>query len=143
MSRWRQLLDDERGASDITALVLLAPVTVAIVALIVWTSRQVDAQAQVRTTAEAAAQAAARERDPDSAAVAASRIVERMAGSLDACPTPTATVDVANFAPGGTVSVTVTCTPSTRNVETAHPSAVVYSATAVAVIDRYRSGPLP
>ena len=141
--RLQHLLKDQRGESDVIAAVILAPVGVALVALVIFLGRQVDARAQVRTAAEAAAQAAAQQRDPATAADAARHVATSMLTAADSCPTPQVQIDLSQFAPGGTVTVTVTCVSSTQGVEFAGAPKTVLATTAVAVVDRYRSGPLP
>jgi Flp pilus assembly protein TadG len=111
----------DRGTSDALGLVLVAPVAIGFALLVVLLSRQVDARAQVRTAAESAAQAAAQERSPAAAEVAARQVISAMLIDPDACDSPSAAVDLTGFAPGGLVSVTVSCSVSARGVEVLAP----------------------
>ena len=54
----------DRGAVEVVASILIAPVVVAFVVLVFFLGRQVDSRASVRVAADSAAQAAARQRDP-------------------------------------------------------------------------------
>jgi hypothetical protein len=123
--------------------------------LVVLLSRQVDARAQVRTAAESAAQAAAQERSPAAAEVAARQVISAMLIDPDTCDSPSAAVDLTGFAPGGLVSVTVSCSVSARGVEVLVPDnpgspddpgsevrrfpGGEYTVTATATIDPFRA----
>jgi Flp pilus assembly protein TadG len=133
----------DRGAAEALGLVLVAPVAIGLALLVVFLSRQVDARAQVRTAAESAAQAAAQERSPDAAVSAAHQVIAAMLTDPDTCASPSAAIDVTQFAPGGLVAVTVSCSVSTRGIELiapADPQAAGrrFTVTASATIDRYR-----
>ena len=57
------------------------------------------------------------------------------------CLTLTTTVDTTDFAPGGTVTVTVACEASMADVTLLGvPGRRTFTATATEVIDTYRSG---
>ena len=129
----------DRGAAEALGLVLIAPVVVGLALLVVSLGRGVEARAQVRTAAEAAAQAAALERTPGAARVAAQRVADAMLVDVDSCAAPAVSISTRRFAPGGVVSVTVTCSASNRGIEVVQAGARVESVTAHATIDRYRS----
>lgn len=129
----------DRGASDALALVLLAPAMIGLALLVVFLGRQVDARAQVRTAAESAAQAAALARDPATAEQAALETVAAMLVDPDTCEAPSVTVDLSAFAPGGAVSVTVTCDVARRGLDPLPAPSVRTSATATAAVDPFRS----
>lgn len=129
----------DRGASDALALVLLAPAMIGLALLVVFLGRQVDARAQVRTAAESAAQAAALARDPATAEQAALETVGAMLVDPDTCEAPSVTVDLSAFAPGGSVSVTVTCDVARRGLDPLPVPSVRTSATATAAVDPFRS----
>jgi Flp pilus assembly protein TadG len=141
--RWSSAPRD-RGAAEALGLVLVAPVAIGLALLVVFLSRQVDSRAQVRTAAESAAQAAAQERSPHAAEAAARQVVGAMLTDPDTCTSPTAAVDVTQFAPGGLVAVTVSCSVSSRGIELVVPadpesSGRRFTVTASATIDRYRA----
>jgi Flp pilus assembly protein TadG len=132
----------DRGAADALGIVLVAPVAIGLAVLVVLLSRQVDARAQARTAAESAAQAAAQERSPAAAEMAAHQVVAAMLTDPDACTSPSAAVDLTQFASGGIVAVTVSCSVSDRGIELiapADPAQRRFTVTASATIDRYRA----
>ncbi len=58
----------------------------------------------------------------------------------DTCAVPQVLVDTSQFAPGGLVSVTVSCTVSTSGLELINPPTPdALTATAIATIDPFRS----
>lgn len=136
---------DDRGAAEVVALMVIAPVVVALVVLVFFTGRQVDARSTVRSAADAAAQAAAQQRSAVGADQAARAAVAVALGGDDTncSPDPTIDVDLTAFAPGGTVRVTVTCTIDRSDLGGLAPPARSFSATGVAVVDTYRAGALP
>jgi Flp pilus assembly protein TadG len=134
----------DRGAAEALGLVLIAPVAIGLALLVVFLSRQVDARAQVRTAAESAAQAAAQERSLAAADAAARQLVAAMLTDPDTCMSPSAVVDVTQFAPGGLVAVTVSCSVSARGIDVIAPADPQsdqrrFTVTASATIDRYRA----
>jgi Flp pilus assembly protein TadG len=128
----------DSGASDVLSLVLIAPAMIALALVVIFLGRQVDAQAQVRSAAEAAAQAAALQRSPGQADAAARRTVAAMLVDTDTCLRPQVTVGLSRFVAGGSVSVEVACEVSTRGVVATGAPRRVFSATAVARLDAYR-----
>jgi Flp pilus assembly protein TadG len=139
----------DRGSSEALGLILVAPVAIGFALLVVLLSRQVDSRAQVRTAAESAAQAAAQERSPAAAEVAARQVVAAMLIDPDTCDSPSASIDVTRFAPGGLVAVTVSCSVSARGIELIAPvdrgsadgrfPGDEYTVTATATIDPFRA----
>jgi Flp pilus assembly protein TadG len=129
----------DRGAADALGLVLIAPAILGLALLVIHLGRQVDANAQVRTAAESAAQAAALQRSSGRATAVAVDTATAMLTDPDTCAAPTVATDTSRFAPGGTVSVTVTCGVSARGVEVVARSGSRRSATAVATVDPYRA----
>lgn len=143
MTRLRRLVRDDRGGGEVVATVLLAPVVVAFVVLVFFLGRQVDSRASVRSAAEAAAQAAARQRDPSAAVAAADGVARRMLTDTSTCAGgPSVAVDVAGFAPGGLVTVTVTCTVRRGDLPVLEPPERTFVGRATAVVDTYRAGPV-
>jgi Flp pilus assembly protein TadG len=140
--RRRRSSHRDRGAADALGIVLVAPVAIGLALLVVFLSRQVDSRAQVRTAAESAAQAAAQERSPAAAEVAAHQVVAAMLTDPDTCSSPSAVVDLTQFAAGGIVAVTVSCSVSDRGIELIAPTDPAqrrFTVTASATIDRYRA----
>lgn len=133
-------LDDDAGSGDVLGLVLMAPIMLLFALLIFSLGRQVDAHAQIRSAAAAAAQAAALQRSPSRAQSAAFAAAERALVDPKACPGgPAVTLDLSDFTPGGTVKVTVRCTPSTADLGALNPPSPRFQASAVATIDPLRA----
>lgn len=129
----------DRGASDVLALVLLAPAAIGLALLVVHLSRQVDSRAQVQAAAESAAQAAALQRSPAAAEHAARTVATAMLVDGDTCSNPAVQIDIGEFVPGGVVAVRVECHVSQRGVELIRAPQRSFSVTAVAAIDPFRS----
>lgn len=129
----------DRGAADALGLALIAPAALALALVILLIGRGVDSRAVTQNAAEAAAQAAARERSLSAARVAATRVGELMLVDDTTCADPSVvTTAVAGFVPGEVVSVTVSCTSTTRGLELLGASSSRAAATAYAVIDTFR-----
>jgi hypothetical protein len=141
--------DGDRGAVDALGLVLLAPAVIGLAVLVVALGRGVDAQAQVRSSAEAAAQAAALERGESDAVRAGRRAALAMLVDNDSCKHPEVVVDYPTRpAPNagisnGIVAATVTCTVSSRGIAAVQSSDRSTTATAYATVDFFRFGPRP
>jgi hypothetical protein len=109
-------------------------------ALVILTlGRRVDARATANNAAEAAAQAAALERTVGDARTRAQLVAATMLTDPASCASPTVIVDLTAFAPGGTVSVTVSCTASHHGMGLPVGPAQTYHATAFATIDPLRA----
>jgi Flp pilus assembly protein TadG len=89
-------------------LVLLTPLFLLVIALLVLCGRGMDVRLQAASLAHQAARAASTQPDPRRAQAAADAI---LAQPGTGCPHPVAAVDTSRWAPGGTVTVTVTCSP--------------------------------
>lgn len=129
----------DRGASDVLALVLLAPAAIVMALVIIFIGRQVDARAQVHAAAEAGAQAAALARDPSNADRAARRAVAATLVDVRTCADPVVGVDLSDFRPGGVVAVTVRCVTRPEGLEPTGAAAVGVEARAAATIDAFRA----
>ena len=57
MSRRRDMQHDDRGAAEVVASIMIAPVVVGFTVLVFFLGRQVESRASVRTAADSAAQA--------------------------------------------------------------------------------------
>ena len=138
---FRQRLRDERGSIAVEVAVI-APALVFLMLLVVYAGKVSEADGNVERAASDAARAASLRQDPGDATTDAQ---DTAASNLTAagvpCLTLTTTVDTHDFAPGGTVSVTVRCEASMNDVTLLGvPGRRTFTATAVEVIDTYRSG---
>jgi Flp pilus assembly protein TadG len=119
-------------------MALIAPAAVALAIAVLMISRGVDSRATAQSAAEAAAQAAAQQRNRGDALVAARNVGTAMLIDVSTCASPSIRLG-GTFAPGETISATVSCSTSTAGLELV-PSrpmdAQVY--TAFAVIDPFR-----
>ena len=134
----------DRGAADALGLVVIFPAMLGLALLVLFLGRQVDTRAQVQAAADAAAQAAALSRSPSVAVGAASRAAAAILTDRRACPAgPLVGIDAGSWAPGGRVTVTVSCSPSRAGFEPLTPPARTFTATASAEIDPNRAPELP
>jgi Flp pilus assembly protein TadG len=130
---------DERGDAAVE-LTLLAPVLLVILLFIVGLARMSHASQQVESIAADAARAASLERNTAASTTVAENAAAR---SLDqaglSCKTMNVDVDVSQYRPGGTVSVTVTCIAAMGDVAMAgFPGQRKFKATSVVPIESYR-----
>jgi Flp pilus assembly protein TadG len=135
----RQRLRDERGSIAVEVAVI-APALVFLMLLVVYAGKVSEADGNVERAASDAARAASLRQDPADATTDAQ---DTAAANLTAAGVPclllTTTVDTHDFAPGGTVSVTVRCEASMNDVTLLGvPGRRTFTATAVEVIDTYR-----
>ena len=130
----------DRGSADALGLALIAPAALALAVVIVFLGRGVDSRATVQSAAESAAQAAAQERSPAAAVAAAQEVTAAMLVDPASCQSPAVRVDTSQFAPGGRVAVTVSCTVSATGLELIDPpDHGPTTATAFAMIDPLRA----
>jgi Flp pilus assembly protein TadG len=134
----------DRGEANVLGLVLIAPVAVAVGIMILWIGRQVDTDAQMQAASSAAAQAAARQRNPVDGQAAAQQVAAAMLTDATACSGgASVSIDSSAWAPGGSVTVTVTCAPRVDDLALGGASKRTFTASSTATIDRYRSAGLP
>jgi hypothetical protein len=132
------------GEANALGLVLIAPVAVALAILVLAIGRDVDTDAQVQAASAAAAQAAARQRSPAAAVRAAQTTAALMLTDAKACSGgASVSVDASQFRPGGEVTVVVACAPQRSDLVLADRDSATFEASAIAMIDPYRSGDLP
>lgn len=132
--------DVDRGAVEVVASILIAPVVVAFAVLVFFLGRQVDSRASVRVAADSAAQAAARQRDPAAADAAARSTATEMLGASTTCEGgPTVAVDLSDFRPGGLVTVDITCTTGSNDLTAVAAPSRTFTGHGAAVIDTYRA----
>ena len=137
-------LRDERGAVA-TELVLLTPLLILILLFVVALGRLAGARIDVDGAAAQAARAASIATTPGGATAVAQQSATAALGSDHVtCATLQVTTDTARFAPGGSVTVTVTCAVALSDLTgLALPATEQVSSTAASVIDTYRSVPGP
>jgi hypothetical protein len=132
--------DDERGGSDVAPMMFVVPLAFGVVLLFIFLGRQGESAEGVTHAAHVAAVAAAQQRDRNSARAAA---VTAATSTLEAAGTacadgPAVEVGADRWAPGGVITVTVTCTVARGDLGAISAPPTRLSATSQAVIDRYR-----
>ncbi|MHB8244364.1 MAG: TadE/TadG family type IV pilus assembly protein [Acidimicrobiales bacterium] len=137
-------LRDERGAVA-TELVLLTPLLILMLLFVVALGRLAGARINVDGAAAQAARAASIATTPGGATAAAQQSAAAALGSDHVtCATLQVATDTARFAPGGSVTVTVTCAVALSDLTgLALPVTEQVSSTAASVVDTYRSVPGP
>lgn len=130
---------DERGSVAVETAVV-APALVALLLLVVFAGRVAQAEGEVRRAASEAARAASlRQHAGDAEAEAQAVAAANLAASGVTCRTFETVVDTTDFAPGGSVAVTVRCVASMRDVSLLGvPGSRTFVAQSVEVVDRYR-----
>ena len=134
----------EEGSVSIEFAILAPILLVVFVALTVYGGRWVTAGNDVRSAAHAGARAATLAANPTSAEEAARDVVAtNLAASGVGCVGgPDITVDLSDFAPGGQVTVTVTCTADfTDVISLGVADTATLTATATEIVDLHRSNP--
>ena len=131
----------EESGSVATELVLLTPLLILMLLFVVALGRTVSARMEVDGAAAQAARAASIARDPVTATAMAEQAATTALGSDHVtCADLTVTTDTADFAPGGQVAVTVTCSVDLADlVGLRLPASQSISSTSTAVIDLYRA----
>lgn len=100
----------ERGGATVE-LVVLTPALIFLLLVVIAGSRLVDTRGDLDSAARDAARAASLTASPSAAEQAASGAAHAALGERPGrCATSRVEVEVARFAPGGTVAVTVSCT---------------------------------
>lgn len=125
----------------IAELVIVTPVLLLVIVLMIGLGRIDSAQGDVESAARAGVQAAVVQDNPNDAQTQAVAAVASTLGNAGlTCPSPQIITNTSNFAPGGSVSVTVTCVTSLADVSVPGvPGTKTLSATSVAPIDPYRA----
>jgi Flp pilus assembly protein TadG len=135
-----RLRRDERGS--VTAeLVLLTPLLILMLLFVVALGRLSGARIEVNGAAAQAARAASIARDPATAtAMAKQTATAALSSDHVTCAQLSVNTDTAQFQPGGSVAVTVTCTVSLGELTGLRlPASHSVTSRSVAVIDQYRS----
>lgn len=130
----------ERGSVATEFAIVMAAILLGFVALAIYGGRVVQAENDVQSAAQEAARAATLERDPAAADAAARTVATaNLTHSGVSCPTPTVTVDLSRFEPGGQVTVAIVCRTSFADLGSLGVArSRSFHATATEVIDTYR-----
>ncbi len=132
---------NERGAISTEFAIIMAAILLSFFALVIYGGRVVQAENDVQSAAHAAARAATLQGSPGAADAAARSVAAtNLARSGVACGGgATVGVDLSRFAPGGQVTVTVTCNAGFGDVASLGvASSRSFTASATEVIDQYR-----
>lgn len=122
-------------------LVVLTPALFLLAILILAFGRVAEARQQVVEAARAGAEAAAVQPDSSTAQEGAARLAVRdLFEGAHTCAGDQVTVDVGRFAPGGSVTVDVTCTVTLSDLSVPGlPGSTTLRASSTAPVDPYRS----
>lgn len=139
--RWREALRSEESGSVTAELVLLTPLLILLLLFVVALGRLSGAGLNVDGAAAQAARAASIARDPATALAMATQTATAALGSDHVtCDQLTVSTDTAQFAPGGSVAVTVTCHVALSDLTGLRlPASESVTSRATAVIDAFRS----
>src|SRR6266545_4363394 len=130
--RWGR---DERGVTPVVELLILAPVFMMVVYLVIFSGRMLNARSAVDGAARDGVRAASLARSASGRAVAG----DLAGGQRVRCASFTVTTDTSRFAPGGMVTVTVTCRVPLADLALLKvPGAKTLTASYPAPIDVYR-----
>lgn len=137
----RARLRDDRGTIAVEVAVI-APALLFLMLLVVYAGKVSEADGNVERAASDAARAASlRQHSSDAADDAQTTAAADLTAAGVPCLDVTTAVDTDDFDPGGTVTVTVSCEASMADVTLLGvPGRRTFTATAVEVIDTYRSG---
>ena len=139
--RWRERLGSDDSGGVTAELVLLTPLLILFLLFVVALGRLSGARLDVDGAAAQAARAASIARDPATAvAMAAQAATAALGSDRVTCAQLTVSTDTAQFAPGGSVAVTVTCHVALSDLTGLRlPSSESVTSRATAVIDTFRS----
>ena len=134
----RRLRHDVRGATDVAALVVVVPLALGVVLVFMFFGRQGVAAEGVTHAAAVAARAASMERTAGAASAAAQSMAASTlsAAGMSCAGGPGVSVGATDWAPGGVVTVTVTC--EVAGISDIGASARTLSGSARATIDFFR-----
>ena len=133
----RRMRGDQRGATDVAALVVIVPLAFGAVLWFFYAGRQGTSREGVTHAAAVAARAASMERDAGSAqAAAAAAAAQTLAAAGTACAGgPSVAVSASEWTAGGVVAVSVTC--QAQGVAQLGAPSRTLSASARATIDNF------
>lgn len=140
-SRWREGLRRNESGSVTAELVLLTPLLILLLLFVVALGRLSGARLEVDGAAAQAARAASIAQDPTTATAMATQTATAALGSDHVtCTQLTVSTNTIQFAPGGSVAVTVTCTVALTDLTGLRlPASEAVSSRATAVIDTFRT----
>lgn len=134
--RVRRLRGEEGSVAS--ELAVVAPLLILVLSFIVLVGRLTQLQLQVESAAHQAARSASQQATLAAAEQAATRIAAELGTR---CDTPTATLTTAQWAPGGTVTVTLTCHAVVADLTLLPISShITVSASFTSPIDRFAPG---
>lgn len=138
--RHRSRHPEERGSVAVEVAVI-APALIFLMLLVVYAGKVSEADGNVERAASDAARAASLRQHPgDATEDAQATAAADLTAAGVPCLTLATTVDTDDFEPGGTVTVMVRCEASMADVTLLGvPGSRTFTATAVEVIDTYRS----
>jgi Flp pilus assembly protein TadG len=138
---WRAIRDDDRGSAA-AELVVLTPLLIILLLFVVFCGRVVDRTLRLTDAAHQAARTASIERTPAMAAKAAQSTASAALSSAGVkCNSLTVDTATGSMRPGGTVSVTISCTIDLNDaLFLGVPGHKHMAATAVEPVDVWRSG---
>jgi Flp pilus assembly protein TadG len=130
----------DRGSAA-AELVLVTPLLIVLLLLAVAAGRLVTGRLDVDSAAQQAARAASQAGTPGQASAQAAQAAQAaLAGQPVTCDPALVTTDTSQFAPGGEVTVQVTCTVRLSDLSLLHvPGSETVTATATAPVDTYRT----
>jgi hypothetical protein len=134
--RWKA----DRGSAA-TEVAVMAPLVVLLLVIVAMAGRGVTARMDVDSVAGAAARAASLARSPAAAQQAAYVTAQaNLGGGRITCATLDVDVNTTEFAPGGRVSVTVSCVVQLSDLAAgaAIPGSLTLTSTATSGIDQWR-----
>ena len=139
--RWRGGLGRDESGSVTAELVLLTPLLILMLLFVVALGRLSGARLEVDGAAAQAARAASIARDPATAVAMATQTATAALGSDHVtCGQLTVSTDTAQFAPGGSVAVTVTCHVALSDLTGLRlPASESVTSRVTAVIDTFRT----
>ena len=139
--RWRGELGRDESGSVTAELVLLTPLLILMLLFVVALGRLSGARLEVDGAAAQAARAASIARDPATATAMATQTATAALGSDHVtCGQLTVSTDTAQFAPGGSVAVTVTCHVALSDLTGLRlPASESVTSRATAVVDTFRT----
>jgi Flp pilus assembly protein TadG len=131
--------DRQRGSAAVE-LMVVAPLLVLVLLLVVTCGRLAFARLRLDDVAHQAARAASLARDPGTATTAATATTaQALSTSGASCASHSVSVDTSGFTPGGSVTVTVSCTTHLRDVSGLHlPGALTQTVAFTSVVDSFR-----
>jgi Flp pilus assembly protein TadG len=136
----RRVREDERGSGDVAAMMFIVPLIFGVVLLFVFVGRQGTAAEGVTHASHVAAVAAAQQRSAgDAQAAARTAATSTLTAAGTACVGgPSVAIGATEWAPGGVITVTVSCAIQTNDLGAIDAPARRFTESSRAVIDTFR-----